>query len=216
MRLISFFLVLLGLMLPACGAPDTRPKADAHLPIAEDIKAEDVKTKTWNLRRSESRLEFISVKNGTIVEINRFTDLSGMVLPDGGATILIKLNSVETNIEIRDQRMKKYLFKTDKLVSITVKAQLGLTQFASMPIGTRKDIELRVGISMHGHNDVMDIALVVTRLGDNKVVVDSRTPIILDTDTFGFGDGIIKLQELANLDVIAPEVPIMFSLVFER
>lgn len=211
MRIFTFLLIFLGLTLSACGSSEAQPKADAQSPTTKVAK-----TKAWKLLGAESRLEFISVKKGTIVEIHSFTNLSGMVLPDGGAVILVKLDSVETNIDIRNQRMKKHLFETDTLVSIMIKAQLDPAAFAIMAVGERKIIEIPVGISMHGHNDVMDIAMVVTRLGDNKVVVDSRTPVIIDADTFGFGDGILKLQELAKLNVIAPEVPVMFSLVFER
>lgn len=211
MRMISFLLVFLGLTLSACGVPDTQSNANSQAPAAATPYA-----KTWALLGAESRLNFISIKKGTIIETNSFTDLSGTVLPDGGATIMVKLDSVETNIGIRNKRMKEHLFETDKFANVTIKAQLDLTQFASLSVGERKDIEIPVNINMHGHNNVVDIAVVVTRLATNKVVVDSRTPITLDADTFGFGAGIQKLQELAKLNIIAPEVPVMFSLVFEQ
>ncbi|MCF6275185.1 MAG: YceI family protein [Robiginitomaculum sp.] len=211
MRMVSFLLVFIGLTLSACGAPDTQSKANSQSPATEVQNAE-----AWTLLGAESRLEFISVKKGTIAETNSFTDLSGTVLPDGSAVILIKLDSVETNIGIRNKRMKKHLFETNEFASATIKTQLDFAQFASMAIGERKIIEIPVNISMHGHDDEIDITVVVTRLSDNKVVVDSRTPIILDADKFGFGAGIAKLQELAKLNIIAPEVPVMFSLVFER
>ncbi|MCF6220076.1 MAG: YceI family protein [Robiginitomaculum sp.] len=211
MRVFTFLLVVLGFSLSACGAPDRPSKVNAQSPATETTQA-----KTWQLRGSESQLGFISVKKGTIVETNSFTDFNGTVLPDGGATIVVKLDSVETNIGIRNKRMKEHLFEIDKFPSVVIKAQLDLTQFSSLSVGERKDIEIPINISLHGHNDVMDIAMVVTRLGDNKIVVDSRTPVIIDADTFGFGAGIAKLQELAKLNVIAPEIPVMFSLVFAQ
>lgn len=208
MRIISSLLIGLGLTLAACSAPDAPSKTEPASELA--------KTSAWQLRGDASRLEFISVKKGAIVETHSFTDLSGTITPDGSAVILVNLSSVETNIDIRNARMKQFLFETDTSPSAIIKARLDPAQFAFMKIGARKDIEIPVNISMHGHNDVMDIAMVVTRLGDNKALVESRSPVIIDADTYGFGPGIAKLQELAKLPSITPEVPVMFSLMFER
>jgi len=204
MRIIKFFLFALGFILAACGAPETGTEIEA------------LNTTDWTLVSTDSRLEFISVKKGTFVETHSFTDLSGMVLRNGVAKVIIHLNSLETNIDIRNERMKKHLFETDRTDIAGVSAVLNLTQFEAMAIGARKDITLPISLIMHGNVMKMDIVMVVTRLGDNKVVVESRTPFILDTDKFNFAPGILKLQELAKLNVIATEVPVMFSLVFER
>ncbi len=204
MRIFYFFLVVFGLTLTACGAPETNTQPDALV------------TTNWTLVSADSRVEFISVKKGTIVETHSFTDLSGMVLRNGVATVSIHLNSLETNIDIRNERMKKHLFETDRTDIAGVSAVLNLTQFETMAIGARKDITLPISLIMHSNVMKMDIVMVVTRLGDNKVVVESRTPVILDTDKFNFAPGILKLQELAKLNVIATEVPVMFSLTFER
>jgi YceI-like domain len=199
MRIFKIFLVVLGLSLTACGAPETVPD-----------------TSPWTLMNTKSRVEFISVKKGTIVETHSFGTLEGKVTTDGKAVVTIVLDSVETNIDIRNQRMREYLFETKEHPFAIITAQLDKADFAFMNIGDRLRISLPMRMDLHGKNDILDIALTVTRLSDNKIMVESQTPIILDIDTFGLQDGIEKLRELAKLPSITPEVPVMFSLVFER
>jgi hypothetical protein len=205
MRIFIFLLVFFGLSLAACSAPDSR---------TADTGAAN--TNPWTLTNAESRFEFISVKKGTIVETHSFGELSGTVESDGKARVKIMLDSVETNIDIRNERMRKYLFETDKTPTATFMVNIDMAMFASMAIGERKDISKTILIYMHDKAISLEVDLTVTRLGANKVAVESQTPVIFDTDRLGFGDGILKLQELAKLNIIAPEVPVMFSLVFER
>jgi hypothetical protein len=94
--------------------------------------------------------------------------------------------------------------------------QLDKAGFAFMGIGERKYMDIPMSINLHGKNDIVGVAVIVTRLGDNEVMVESQTPVILDIETFGFEGGVEKLRELANLPSITPEIPVMFSLVFER
>lgn len=199
MRILKFFLIVLGLALASCGESEVVPN-----------------TAPWTLMNTKSRVEFISVKKGAIVETHSFGALKGTIDSDGKAVVTIVLDSVETNIDIRNQRMREYLFETKDYPTAAISVQLDKAGFAFMDIGERKHMDIPMSIDMHGKNNILEIALTVTRLGDNKVVIESRTPIILDIDTFGFQDGIEKLRELAKLPSITPEVPVMFSLVFER
>lgn len=204
MRIFKLFLVFLGIALAACDAPETGSQTNA------------LNTTPWHLVNTESRIEFISVKKGTIVEIHNFGTLSGTINIDGQAVVSIALDSVETNIKIRNERMREHLFETKNYPLAVISAQLDKTGFAFMDIGDRKHMDVPMSMNIHGKNDIMGVALIVTRLGDDKVVVESQTPIVLDIETFGFQDGVEKLRALAKLPAITPEVPVMFSLVFER
>jgi len=203
MRIFKLFLVLFGVVLAACGAPESGVK-----------EAEN--TAAWQLVNAKSRVEFISVKKGTIVEVNKFGKLSGTVDNNGKAQIIIALDSVETNIDIRNKRMREHLFETENYPIATISVQLDKAAFSLMDIGDRKNMDIPMHINLHGKNDTIGVAVIVTRLGDNKVMVESHTPVILDVETFGFEGGVEKLRELANLPSITPEIPVMFSLVFER
>ncbi len=199
MHIYKLILVVFVLVLSSCSAPKLTPN-----------------TNPWTLDNALSRVEFISVKKGTITEVHSFTELNGIVKNDGTAQINIVLDSVETNIDIRNERMREHLFNTADHPLCVLSAQIGKAEFALLNVGERKSMDVPVRIEMHGQSEQLSIPMFITRLGDNKVMVESQTPIILDIDIFGLKDGVEKLRELANLPSITPEVPVIFSLVFER
>ena len=208
MRVSTVFLVFFGLFLTACGG-----QASKETPVA---KTEKANVNAWNLVNAKSHLEFISIKKGTIIETHSFDELGGSIDKMGNAKISISLDSVETNIAIRNERMRKYLFETDKSPSAIMSTKVEMNNLAAFAIGERVYLNRPIKISMHGISTTMDVDMMVTRLGTNRVVVDSRRPVIVDVNTFGFQDGVEKLRQLAKLPTITPEVPVMFSLVFER
>ena len=67
----------------------------------------------WTLDNERSIVNFISIKNASIGEVHRFRSLAGSVSDDGAVRLVIDLDSVETLIPIRNQRMRELLFETD-------------------------------------------------------------------------------------------------------
>jgi len=191
-----FFVVFFG----ACSQQDSVPEA----------------TGPWHLLPSQSHVSFMSVKKGTMIEAHSFGKLSGAVGVDGITNISIALDSVETNIDIRNERMRTYLFETDKFPLAKISTKIDMAQFTAMTIGERTNISQTITVNMHGKTAGFDVGLIVTRLGVNKIAVDSQSPVVLDIESFAMQDGVDKLRELASLPSITPEVPVSFSLVFER
>lgn len=134
----------------------------------------------------------------------------------GKAEFVIALDSVHTNSEIRDPRMKEHVFETAKDPEAKVTANLNMTQFEVLAIGNSKTVSLDMKLDMHGFVDEREFDVLVTRLGVNEVRVDTTAPLILDIEDFGFEAGIAKLKELANLESISPIVSATVSLTFER
>ena len=194
-----------ALVLSACGGP--QPKT----PIVE---AEI--TGPWTLDAENSGLTYLTVKNGSIAEINTFRSVDGQVSEDGQAEFTVVLDSVDTNNEVRDPRMRQYLFETDKHPYAKVTAQLDMAKFQDLETGFRHTELLDMKVDLHGVSDTRPFYVMVTRLGANKVLVENKAPLILDASDFGFARGLETLRELAGLETITPVVPITFSLVFER
>ncbi len=61
----------------------------------------------WKLDNNHSSVNFISVKNDSVIEQHHFRNISGSVSKDGQVKVVIDLTSVDTQISIRDERMKK-------------------------------------------------------------------------------------------------------------
>ncbi|CAA6810964.1 MAG: Polyisoprenoid-binding protein YceI, partial [uncultured Thiotrichaceae bacterium] len=82
-------------------------------------------TADWSLDNEQSSLYFASTKTEVTSEINRFKTLTGSITEKGVATLEIDLASVDTGVEIRDQRMGKYFFEIDKFATATATIDLG-------------------------------------------------------------------------------------------
>ncbi|PTB84854.1 YceI family protein, partial [Pseudidiomarina aestuarii] len=67
---------------------------------------------TWRINADSSVLNFVSVKNETVAETHRFTDLSGAVT-DGKLEVSIPVASIDTQIPIRNERMLKHIFNSE-------------------------------------------------------------------------------------------------------
>lgn len=170
----------------------------------------------WALETAQSRLSFVTIKAGQIVEAHRFETLSGAVAADGKATFAIDLASVNTGIEVRDQRMRDFLFQIPQFPKATVTTQIDPTAVSGLEIGEQLILPVEASVNLHGLDAPVEAELAVTRIAADKVKVETTAPIIVDADSFALGDGIAKLQELAKLPSITNEVPVSFSLVFEH
>ena len=164
-----------------------------------------------SLVSEQSTVNFVSVKKGTIAEAHTINKISGSLSDTGELKISLDLSSVDTKIEIRDQRMKDYLFETSKFATATITASLG-------KIPTQDGIKQVSGeakLNLHGVSKVIKVDVSVMKSG-NKLMAVSRLPIIIKADDFKLTAGIAKLQELAKLPSIATAVPVSFVLIFNK
>ena len=200
MRIIpSSFLTLSFLALAACA-----PKGEAE------------KTGAWSLVSAESGISYVTIKNGSLGEVNTFGMMEGSVSEGGQAEFSVFLDSVDTNNEIRDPRMREILFQTETYPAAKATANLDMAQFDNLPIGGTKTVLLDMTLDLHGVSEQFDVDVRVTRLGANKVRVDNKAPLLLDAEDFGFEAGLAKLQELAGLESITPLVSATVALTFVR
>ncbi|PCI22525.1 MAG: hypothetical protein COB62_01375 [Piscirickettsiaceae bacterium] len=170
----------------------------------------------YQLDNDSSILNFISVKKNKIAETHSFGQLAGAVQNTGDASITISLVSVNTNIEIRDERLRKFLFETDIFPKAVVSTKLDMNQLSTLHSGDAIILQVPLSINLHGKTKVLDARLRVVRLRDNSLLVTTVKPILLNGFDFDLADGIQKLMELAKLPSISTAVPVSFSLVFKE
>lgn len=170
----------------------------------------------WNLLSSESKINYVSVKNNDLMENNSFEIFEGFVGLDGKAELIIDLNSVNTNNVIRDERMREILFKTETYPFAKITALLDLSDYEKLSIGSSIVKNLDFNFSFQGLSSTYEAKIEVYRLSVNKVLVKSVEPIFIYGDDYDLYPGLQKLQKLAGLDSITPVVPVIVSLIFER
>ncbi len=170
----------------------------------------------WTLMGDDSRISFASVKGGDIGETHYFKTLTGSVSPDGAVTVEVALDSVETYIDIRNERMRDLFFQVVEFPTATVSAAVDLSNFDTLQVGERREAEIVVGLGLHGATSEYDAKVFITRIGAARVAVDTAEPIIVSVDEFDLGDGLEELAVIAGLPSITPAVPVTASLVFAQ
>ncbi|WP_179380889.1 YceI family protein [Jannaschia marina] len=170
----------------------------------------------WALDGDKSTMGFVTIKNGETSEAHSFSGLSGSVADDGTAEVSIPLASVETFIDIRNERMREFLFKVADFPAATVSAAIDMAAYEDLAIGDRTTTEIDVTVATNGTEADYFGDISVTRISDTMVEVATTRPFIADARDFDYEDGVAKLRELASLDSIAPSVPVTFNLIFTK
>jgi hypothetical protein len=170
----------------------------------------------WTLDNTSSSISYVTIKNGETAEANLLSDLSGKVGDDGAATVDISLASVETFIDIRNERMREFVFKVVDFPLATVTANLDMAALSAMEAGSTAEAEFEVTVAANGTEAAYDAMAYVTRVGEGRVQVSSKAPIIVYAEDLGYEGGVSKLQEIAGLDSIQTTVPVSFNLAFDK
>lgn len=163
----------------------------------------------WVLDNNQSALYFASIKKQSIAEIHQFKQLSGTIDHTGQGTLSIDLTSVETNVDVRNQRLRDMLFETNKFAKATVAIDLRET-------GIRSGIQtVKVILDLHGVKKQIP-ATIAVMTNEKQVNVATAAPIILNAADFDLEGGLTVLREIASLDNISNAVPVTFFLSFNE
>ena len=168
----------------------------------------------WKLNENNSHLSFVSIKNNAVAEVNRFESLSGAVTVAGEATVNIALDSIETNIPIRNDRMKTMLFQTGIFTQASVSTQLDIPVFRDLETGASISAELSLELNLHGIMGKVPARVRVTRAQKNTWLVNSIQPLIINAPGYQLAEGIEALRNIAGLQSITPVIPVTFILEF--
>ncbi len=172
----------------------------------------------WVLDNERSSLAFVSIKAGDLPETHHFKSLSGDVDEDGSALVSIDLSSVDTGIEIRDERMREIVFgpiaAAGSAATATVSAELDVAAILALPPGSQMDQQVELEIGFGPVTLSQSVAMTILKLASDEVVVTSRQPILLNAGLLGISDALDTLQSLAGLPSISRAVPVDVQLTF--
>ena len=169
----------------------------------------------WELDGARSSVNFISVKNDSVAELHHFGSLQGSLGKDGNARLTISLDSVETLIPIRNERMREMLFETVTFPTATVSATVAPELVASLAGGAAVDTDLTFTLALHGVEKSFTVPVVVTAEKSGGLQVFTPAPVIVNAADFGLQAGVAALQSVASLKAISTAVPVSVHLVFK-
>ena len=164
----------------------------------------------WGVH-ADSKVYFVSVKNNNVGEINYFNNVDGIVNSRGDVSIVIDLTSVETGIDIRNERIKKMLFGVDEFPTATVRATLSSSQLDALNAGASVSETVKVTVGLHGVS-VDKLAALTVGVSEGGLRVTSTQPIVVTAQDFGLESGVAALQAIAGLNAISRSIPITVDL----
>jgi hypothetical protein len=168
----------------------------------------------WQLDGESSRLTFVTTKVTNVAEVNRFRSLRGSVGDDGKVQLQVPLETVDSGIPLRDERLRQQLFEIDKFASAQISAQLDIAPLLTLAAGAQMELRLPLTVTLHGHSQSYSSELLVTRLDDRRFQVVTLAPLVLNAEDFGLAAGIEALRQLAGLKTISLAVPVSAVLIF--
>ncbi len=169
----------------------------------------------WTLNNDASQVSFVSVKAGDAGEVHRFTQITGGLSSNGDATVVIQLASVDTLIPLRDDRMRELLFQTELFPTANLSANIDMAVLNAIEPGESMDMTANLKLDLRNQQVELPAEMIVARLGDDRLMVSSRKPVIVNAASVDLVNGIEALREVANLPSISKAVPVSFVLTFD-
>lgn len=170
----------------------------------------------WQLLGDDSTINFVSVKKSKVGEVHSFSNINGSINGSGEVAVNIDLASVETNIDIRNERMKAMLFETSKFLEATIAGSVNTSKLDDLDVGDTYTESVKFTLSLHGVSHEVKSDVQVTKLSGERLLVTSLKPVVISASDYGLADGVEKLRSIAMLPSISTAVPVTYSLVFKK
>ncbi|MGJ8687010.1 MAG: YceI family protein [Spongiibacteraceae bacterium] len=162
-----------------------------------------------------SQLQFISVKKQAVAEAHYFDSFAGSLDEKTGLLqIDVTLNSVNTGIAIRDQRLQQFLFHADKFPVAQYRARIDMAALENLRLGSQRFTEVAGELVLRGLILPVKFKVLITALDGGEYSAVTVGPGLVDASKGSLLAGIEKLKELAGLASIASVVPVSFYVVF--
>ena len=168
----------------------------------------------WYLDGESSRLSFVSTKNASVSEVQRFLVLHGKVDPQGLAQVEVELESINSGIPLRDERMRKELFQVERFPDALITTKIDLRPINDLAPGAQLELRLPLMVDLHGKQHQFQAELLATRLDDRRVQVVTLEPLVINAEDFDLAPGLETLRKMAGLSAISLSVPVGAVLIF--
>lgn len=169
----------------------------------------------WSVNNEQSALHFLTTKNSQVSEVHAFDSVSGSVSPSGKLTIEVPLATVNTAIPIRNTRMQEMLFEVAKYPVATFTADIPAT-LMSLAVGSTSIVNVDGTLSLHGLEAPVSFNVSVSKTSSSQMVVTTVAPTLIGAATFNLTAGVEALRNIAGLKTITPNVPVTFTVTFEK
>lgn len=170
----------------------------------------------WWVDDEASSLSFVTVKNGDVDEEHELSGISGWADTTGQIRFVLDMSSLETFIDIRNERMAEHLFQTADFPEAHVSARYDVTAYDELAVGDSVEQALDFRLSIRDMPLDLSTSVTITRLAEDRIRVESSVPVNVLAAPLQLEDGIETLRGLAGLDSITPSVAVSFVVEMQR
>jgi hypothetical protein len=170
----------------------------------------------WALDGAASSFYYVTSKAAAVSEVNSFGGLSGSIANDGTAMLMIDLKTVNTAVEVRDQRMRDIAFKVAEFPMAHVTVKVDAAALDAMAPGAMSAASYEASVNMHGVTAAIPAELRVIKVDADTVLVQTAKPLLVAASAVGLAEAVEELRTVANLPSINPQVVVDFSLTYNK
>jgi polyisoprenoid-binding protein YceI len=168
----------------------------------------------WELDNTKSAINFVSIKNDSVGEVHRFASLVGSIGATGQVQLTISLNSVETQVEVRNERMRELLFETVTFPIAQITARVDPAMLATATDRGAVTVSVPITLALHGQEKTLTIVVVAVGESDGSLRIFTPRPVVINAADFGLEKGVAALKNIAGLQSISSAIPVTFDLQF--
>ena len=210
------FVSLSAFALAACSpAPQNTSPAPADSAMASPVSSMPA-----NWEAPQTSLTFLSSKINqqlnSVTEQSQFTSSHAMLDKQGNFKMMVDLNSVQTNIEIRDQRIKDWVFQTAQFAMAEITGKVDMNVIHQLQLGESISFKQPLMLHIHGKELPIEAHLSSQRTQADKIMVSTLSPVVLDTKAMDMSQGVMQLVEVMGLKTIVEQIPVSFHAEFMR
>jgi polyisoprenoid-binding protein YceI len=140
-----------------------------------------------------SVVHFSTIKKNYVVEPAVISNITGGISDSGKANIQIDLNSIDTRVPIRNERLNKLFFESVKFPNTVVSAKIDIKK-EMFGVSDFKKMQVPATLSLFGTSKEIFLNVLIAKVGKDKLLITSLSPTIINADDFG-----IPASNLANL-----------------
>ena len=176
------------------------------------LTATSVAAESWIMDGDASVVGFGSVKKDTIGEAHTISGVSGTVTADGTVNVTLDLTSVQTNIDIRNERIGEHVFASETTAMLT--ATVDMAALEALNVGEHMVTEVEGDLTLLGNAIPVYLDMFIMRTADGQVLATSNSMLFVSTEEAGIDAGIDMLMQLADLPGITRTFPVTMRFLF--
>lgn len=169
---------------------------------------------------ANSQIRFLSSKinqaKGSTTEQSEFAVSAARLEQDGRFNMTVDLSSVKTHIDIRDQRLKDWVFEVVQFPEAKISGQLDAQAVNKLALGESLKLKQPLVLEIRGQKLDIEADLLVQRHAADSIGVATLSPVLLDVKQMDMVQGVARLVEVMGLSSIVEQIPVSFSGEFKR